>query len=506
MAHPTARRCSRCGCQLSQYNSDGVCAACVRVRAEHLGDRPRVVPGHVWSDPDIHEALACRDFGRANRLIRQRGALRQWDVAQLTGLSQAFLSMLESGNRRLTNIDKITQYLTGLDIPGDLVPIAFSRRTRGTFQSQPSLSAGDLDPSLPWTASRMSRALHFVSEGDKPSASGSEVVAYAHQWRTAEGEPLARATRGSRLSDSFLDGLQSTANNLRVMDAHSGSGTLANIGRANLAFLNQLSRNASYNQRTGRRLAAVIADTAIQTGWFTFDSGDLDGAPPFLLAALRASEASGDVRLGAGALSYLAVHAYSCGSPRNATTAARVAREKTKHIGAPALEAMLLTRQARGHAKLGERKEAMAALGRAAELAAGKRTEQDPHWLYWVNQGEILGQAGSSYLDLGEPHRALTAFTDAASALDPSHERTLGLYLSRAASAAVRKGDFDAGCARASEALDLAARVQSVRLREHIHRMLRDFENARGSRAAEDILGRGASVMRTADEHKQLHE
>jgi transcriptional regulator with XRE-family HTH domain len=41
-------------------------------------------------------------------------------MAVLTGLSQAFLSMLESGARRLTNIDKIVELLAGLKTPAEL--------------------------------------------------------------------------------------------------------------------------------------------------------------------------------------------------------------------------------------------------------------------------------------------------------------------------------------------------------------------------------------------------
>lgn len=41
-------------------------------------------------------------------------------MAELTGLSQAFLSMLESGGRRLTNIDKVVELLVGLNTPVEL--------------------------------------------------------------------------------------------------------------------------------------------------------------------------------------------------------------------------------------------------------------------------------------------------------------------------------------------------------------------------------------------------
>ncbi|MFE3636627.1 helix-turn-helix domain-containing protein, partial [Streptomyces sp. NPDC059168] len=53
-------------------------------------------------------------------LVREYGHFRQEDMALLTGLSQAFLSMLESGQRRLTNIDRIIVLLDGLNAPVDI--------------------------------------------------------------------------------------------------------------------------------------------------------------------------------------------------------------------------------------------------------------------------------------------------------------------------------------------------------------------------------------------------
>ncbi|WP_247240742.1 hypothetical protein [Streptomyces scabiei] len=41
-------------------------------------------------------------------------------MALVTGLSQAFLSMLESGQRRLTNIDRIIVLLDGMNAPVDI--------------------------------------------------------------------------------------------------------------------------------------------------------------------------------------------------------------------------------------------------------------------------------------------------------------------------------------------------------------------------------------------------
>ncbi|WP_329453314.1 helix-turn-helix domain-containing protein (plasmid) [Streptomyces sp. NBC_01724] len=457
----------------------------------------------MWRDIEVREALVAWDFGQVSRLVRQRGSLRQDDMAQLTGLSQAFLSMLESGARRLTNIDKIVEFLAGLGVPTELVPLPLPRPALALPQPSADLLAGDLDPVLPWTAARMVSALSTAVGGSAMdrrhfiTVSGMALTAFVHQWGTAEAVPLVRAAQGSRLTNGLLDSLQQTTDSLRIMDASTGSGSLAELGDAHLAFLRRLVQQASYDEATGRRLAAIIADTAIQTGWFTFDSGDHDGTPGYLFAALRAAKASGDIRLGVGALSYLAIHGYSTGAPRNAVVAARAAREKIKHLDAPALEAMLLTRQARGHAKLGEQQEVFATLGRAAELCARGRSEHDPHWLYWINTGEIHGQSGSCYLDLGELDKAVASFAQARKELNPAEQRTRGLFLSRAASAHIREGDVDAGCATAYEALDLAEQLQSARLNEHIETMLRDFQPVRNAPCTRELLERAAVVVGT---------
>ncbi|WTR35754.1 helix-turn-helix transcriptional regulator [Streptomyces sp. NBC_00133] len=113
------RRCNECGCQLSRYNTEDCCSACLRGRRADA-PAPLCVPEQVWGVPEVRLTLKERDFGRLCTLVRSLGRLRQDDIAQLTGLSQAFLSMLESGDRKLTNIDKIVMLLDGLDVPVEL--------------------------------------------------------------------------------------------------------------------------------------------------------------------------------------------------------------------------------------------------------------------------------------------------------------------------------------------------------------------------------------------------
>ncbi|MGK5496726.1 helix-turn-helix domain-containing protein [Streptomyces sp. URMC 125] len=87
------------------------------------------LPGHVWQDTAVVSALADWDFGTALRRIRQIASLRQEDMSAITGLSQSFLSTLESGARRLVNIEKIISVLGQLDVPADVSPLPLPHHT-----------------------------------------------------------------------------------------------------------------------------------------------------------------------------------------------------------------------------------------------------------------------------------------------------------------------------------------------------------------------------------------
>nr|WP_171110838.1 helix-turn-helix transcriptional regulator [Streptomyces sp. N502] len=125
------RVCADCGCRLSQYNDEDRCATCARGR--RLGSRlePQV-PDTVWRDEEVQRAIAAWDFGLASRLIRERAKLRQDDMADLTGLSQGFLSMLEAGTRRLTSLDKVARFLRGIETPDVLLPPPFREHHEGS--------------------------------------------------------------------------------------------------------------------------------------------------------------------------------------------------------------------------------------------------------------------------------------------------------------------------------------------------------------------------------------
>ncbi|WP_406498315.1 helix-turn-helix domain-containing protein [Streptomyces sp. NBC_00846] len=459
------------------------------------------VPDHAWRDQRVRRALQTWDFGAISKLIREATSLKQRHIALLTGLSQPYVSQLERGTYSLSAREAIVDFLSGLSMPDDLA-VDLIAPLIGQNRSE-CVPYVDLDPMLPWTADRMVAALDVAAGGGAVNRrgflalSGAELMGHVFQWSTTEPEPeedVELPEPGARIGTALLSAVQSTTDALRMTDAKDGSGGLAQTAKAHLDFMRGIGRSSSYSDATGRNLAAVIADTSIQAGWFHFDAGAHDQAQAYFLAALRAARTAQDVRLGAGALSYIAIHGYSTGSPREAVGAAQAARQKLRGLNAPALEAMLCTRQARGHAKIGEDRQARNVLDRAEELCALGAGEDDPHWLYWINPGEIHGQRGSCLLDLGDFQGATRSFAGARCAMNPDETRTCAQFLAREATAHMRTGDPEAGCAAGHRALDMAERVDSARLTDHISTMLDEVRPMANTPYARDLLERGRTV------------
>ncbi|MEU2874156.1 helix-turn-helix transcriptional regulator [Streptomyces olivoreticuli] len=478
---------------LSAYNPDPQCAACSRTEAA-----PRI-PDRAWRDEQVRRALAGWEFGELLRLVRRRSGVSQMTVRSLIGLTQSFISDLENGRKQLGGRDAIIDFLNGLGLPADLRPLLLTPFNAPEQPAAPSTP----DPALPWTADRMVTSLEAAVGGVMKrrnvlaALGGAALTQYVLQSVIAPAEALAAASPdGTKVTVPLIDSLQTTTDALRQVDASHGSGTLADTARAHLKVLLGLMKHGAYDEPTGRRLAAVTADTAIQTGWYTLDGGAHAAAQHLFLGALRAAHVSGDSRLKAAALSFLAIHGYSVGDPRDAISAARMARQSISDQDSPALHAMLLTRQARGHARLREGRHAMAALDEAEELRMQGPGEHDPHWLYWINQGEILGQRGSCYLELARPAEAAAAFAAARGSLNEEDTRTRAQFLSRSATAQMRAGDADAGCATGQEVLTLVKDIHSARLDEHLHSMLQEAHRFDTTSPARSLLERGQTIMK----------
>ncbi|HEV7897786.1 MAG TPA: hypothetical protein VGP31_08095 [Planosporangium sp.] len=335
------------------------------------------------------------------------------------------------------------------------------------------MSLEDLSAGMPWTAQMATIALKDVVESnpvdrrDLLLLGGTALLTPLTEWATIAPE-LTRGIQGGRVGVSMVARIEASVDTLRFLDAEIGSGSLIGIARPQLAMIVRVLGNGRYDTKAGRRLYRAASDLAGLLGWFLVDNGRHTWAQQYFLAALRASHVADDPLIGAAALSFMAVQSYSVADPRDAPRLAQAARDRIQQCRVPLVESMLLIREARGLAKIGDRKACEQVLSQAANRLAKGPTSRDPGWLYWMSEGEFHGQAGSCFMQLERYDKAVQHFQKAFDAYSAFCVRDRALCLTRKATALVRLNKSDEGHAEALKAVDLAAQINSARLEDHM--------------------------------------
>ncbi|MDJ0344947.1 helix-turn-helix transcriptional regulator [Streptomyces sp. H10-C2] len=292
---------------------------------------PRV-PSRVWRDPAVQGALADWDFGLASRLIRRRASLRQEDMAALTGLSQAFLSMLESGSRRLTNIDKIIEFVVGLGVPGNLVAIP---------------SAGQPVRSEPDAASRPAA---------KPAVDWEDPLAIAQR---------ARIIASVNVDDATLAALRGGIDDIVERYEIAGPQTLAPRAVELLGLLHQLL-SGSQHPRQRRKLYSLAAMASGLLGYMAVNAGRLPTSRSYSAEALQLAAEAEDPSLVAWIRGTQSLEAYYDGRYTEAHELAMAGIRSS--TDSPQAIRLLANGAARALAKQGDRTAAERAAAQALEL------------------------------------------------------------------------------------------------------------------------------------------
>jgi tetratricopeptide (TPR) repeat protein len=220
-------------------------------------------------------------------------------------------------------------------------------------------------------------------------------------------------------------------------------------------------------------LLSAFAQLCQMTGWLALDANRHSVARQYLSTAVLAAHQADEPALAASCLAYMSLQETYREHPQRALALARTACDVVSSSGTPRTNTMLATRLARAYARIGNRQESLAAIGRAerAFATADGSGQSEPLWLSYVDQREIAAQKGACYLDLGMPGEAITALTEALRLLDrhtPTHARDRVHYLSRLAKCHLLAGDLDQACATAHETLDSGWMLTSARVVERL--------------------------------------
>ncbi|MBV9312493.1 MAG: helix-turn-helix transcriptional regulator [Pseudonocardia sp.] len=295
---------------------------------------------------------------------------------------------------------------------------------------------------------------------------------------------------------SLADRLPPMIAGLRAMDDVAGGGSMLALAQHQFAWVTGLLNHASYDESTGRKLFAALADLGQLVSWSAYDDGQPGLAQRYNVAALHAAHSADDRLLGAHILGSMAKQAAHQGRPAEAITLAETALVGARGLKSPRLQAELSIRLAYALAASHDATGCIAAISKARGYIEQLVADDDPQWLYWVVSAWILVEGGDSLLLLGHADQAAGMLNEGIALFDESFARDRQIYLTHQADALARPGkqrDLDAAADRGIAAIELAEGLDSALgvdlLRDLYHQMkphnkvpaVRDFlERARG--------------------------
>ncbi|MBQ1034735.1 MULTISPECIES: DUF5919 domain-containing protein [Micromonospora] len=169
----------------------------------------------LWDGTDMLDALAARDVAQVFRLVQRATHASQTTLGVATGLSQAQVSEITSGARRVSSIDVLTRICTGLSMPRHArITLLLGERDQMPAEqdvSGPQVARTSRDQCADVTAIYSSRS-DFVAElpphvlfdsATDIRASGLSLNLICQQY--ADNRLLKLLAAGTRLRCLFLD-------------------------------------------------------------------------------------------------------------------------------------------------------------------------------------------------------------------------------------------------------------------------------------------------------------
>jgi tetratricopeptide (TPR) repeat protein len=226
--------------------------------------------------------------------------------------------------------------------------------------------------------------------------------------------------------------------------------------------------NASYSEKVGQALFTVAAETAEVLGWMAYDIGNHNLANRYLLHALRLTQVTGDRMFGASILANLSHQANYLGQTSRALQLARSAVEGAKDGATPRAKAMYAVHEARALSSAGDCSGASRAMNEAERHFERAGTADDPEWLAYFDEAELIGEFSHCFRDLKRTAESLHFAEQAVLTTDPQYARTLGFCRMVLAESHLLNGDMESAVDTAAQAVEEGESLQSARFLRYV--------------------------------------
>ncbi|MFF3845648.1 sporulation protein [Streptomyces sp. NPDC002328] len=233
--------------------------------------------------------------------------------------------------------------------------------------------------------------------------------------------------------------------------------------------------NASYSQKVGTALFGVAAEVSQLLAWTAYDTGNHRLAHRYLTSTLRLSQVIDDRMFGARILGNLSHQANYLGNHTQAIQLARAAVEGAKGRATPRAMANYSAMEARALSNAGDRIGATRAMNEAARHFEQADTAEDPAWLAYFDEAELMGELCHCFRDLKMRREAVEQAQRAVDSTDPKYARTLGFCRMVLAQSQLLNGELEAAVTTASLAVEGGDSLQSSRFQRYVTDFQRDI-------------------------------
>ena len=371
---------------LSRYNSDPLCAVCVRAARDSAG----IVPTWLWDSYPMREALARVDLAAFVVIFRATSGLSQMELGDLVeGWSQTLVCLTEQGKREtIYDIRKLLAFADTFGMPRVALAPLILGHPGGILEGDNAFALQGVD-----TVNIGRRELSFLAAG----------LAAAAVLPVPE-----------RVGQAHVRYLQAALNRLRILDDTAGGGAVLSQALRHFGHARRMLDESDYTEAVGQQLLVVTADLGIDSAWSAYDADHQGLARRLYEQSTLLVDSAGDnaqrAYLYANLVqhsTFLARHTGRKDLAREALRFAERAEDTVRHEPSPALRALVWLRRSLAHAQLGD-----ATASRAAITTARRELDRGPHETdtlrtRFVRHSEITGYEALSQAQLGAFDQAL---------------------------------------------------------------------------------------------------
>ncbi|MEV0777932.1 sporulation protein [Streptomyces sp. NPDC050428] len=338
-------------------------------------------------------------------------------------------------------------------------------------------------------------------QGEEAPLPDSDVHSAALAWLVSRPDGLptdAPTTRRVGMRD--VAAIRTAAGFFMQLDFQFGG------GHAHKAFRHYFREDvlpllsASYSAKVGEALFQAASEMSQLLAWSAYDSGNHALSDRYMMSTLRLTQVIGGRVMGARILSNMSHQANYLGQAPRAVMLARASVEGGRSTATPRAMALFSAHEARALSTSGDHKGAGRAMNEAERFFERADSAEDPEWLSYMDEAELIGEFCHCFRDLGQGLDAVRFAERAVELTDPKYARTLGFCRMVLAQSQLLKGDLEAAVTTAGLAVEAGDALQSARFQRYVSDFQREVSVHAHNPAVQQFNGDLQAAMQSLNE------